>query len=187
MSDQLLFSGVHERLVYSPHFAESMWFDVLREQVSWQQNQIRVFGKWHLEPRLTAWFGPAYKYSSVQWPAAAVPAFLKPLFQRVSDHCQFPFNAVLLNYYRDGNDAMGWHSDNEPEMDAACIASLSFGQQRLFHFRHKQEECKLKVMLEGGSLLVMHHFQDDWQHSVPRSKKHMEGRINLTFRRIITA
>lgn len=186
MSDRILFSNLSQQLIYTPAFAEPFWFPLLRDGVAWRQNQIRVFGQWHMEPRLTAWFGPAYTYSSVNWPSAPVPDFIQPLFDRVSEHCQFSFNAVLLNYYRTGQDAMGWHSDNEPEMDTSCIASLSLGQHRLFHLRHRHNGEKLKVILEDGSLLVMRHFQEQWQHAVPRSKRLMEGRINLTFRRIIT-
>ena len=99
------------------------------------------------------------------------------------------FNSVLLNYYRDGKDSMGWHSDDEPELGKnPVIASLSFGQKRVFHLRHRfdKEIPKVKLNLDHGSLLIMagetQHF---WQHQIPKTARKIEGRINLTFRWIL--
>ncbi len=158
---------------------------ILTKNVKWQQNRIRVFGKEYDEPRLTAWYGPPYRYASVNWPEAEMPRALKVLHTRLCDLTQFQFNAVLLNQYRDGNDAMGWHRDNEPEIDQSLIASVSFGATRTFKVRAYKGQFKTEVDLTNGSLLLMHNMQQDFEHSLPRRKKVLTPRINLTFRRII--
>lgn len=154
--------------------------------IPWQQNSIRVFGKTHLEPRLTAWYGPPYAYSSVSWPGAPLPALLQDLCDALSQEHQFPFNSVLLNCYRNGLDAMGWHRDNEPEMDTRLIASVSLGASRSFKIRDRESKETWTVDLDHGSLLVMENMQENYEHSLPRRKKADCMRINLTFRRIRT-
>ena len=91
------------------------------ESIPWQQNSIRMYGKTHPEPRLTAWMGPAYRYSSIQWPAAPFTAEMREFVKEVEVHTETGgyFNACLFNQYRDGQDSMGWHRDNEPEIDAS--------------------------------------------------------------------
>jgi alkylated DNA repair dioxygenase AlkB len=97
----------------------------------------------------------------------------------------FPFNAVLANYYRDGNDSMGWHSDNEPEIDSVLIASATFGGKRMFKLRNRLTGQKIDIELLDSSLLLMCNMQNHWQHAIPKSKTRNAPRINLTFRRII--
>ena len=158
----------------------------LVKEVNWQQNQIKVFGKTHLEPRLTQWFGPPYSYSSISWPAKEIPEFLAVLQRETEELCKFKFNAALLNYYRDGNDSMGWHSDDEKEIDQSCIASLSFGAVRKFKVRKKKDHgVKQDFILNHGSALIMKNAQELWQHSVPKSRKVVDPRLNITFRRIL--
>ena len=173
------------RLEYFPDAFVDLNADALLSQVDWQQNRIRIYGKEHFEPRLTAWYGPAYRYSSIQWPAKAIPSALESLRKVLEALTGFPFNAVLLNRYRDGRDAMGWHRDNEPEIDQTLIASVSFGATRDFLIRRKGEKNNTVLPLTHGSLLLMHALQTDYEHALPRRLRVHEERINLTFRRIV--
>lgn len=180
----VVFENGEQQLVYYSHFFNSSHFAWLSEQLPWQQNEIRVFGKTHLEPRLTCWFGPAYRYSSIQWPEKKMSPPILALCKQLNSVTDFPFNAVLANYYRNGGDSMGWHSDDEPEIDSSLIASATFGGKRVFKFRHKKTGQTIDIELDDCSLLLMHHMQEDWQHALPKSTRRMAPRINLTFRRI---
>jgi alkylated DNA repair dioxygenase AlkB len=151
----------------------------------WQQNPIRVFGKEYLEPRLTCYFGPKYTYSSVSWPARELAEELIQIQNKLFEQVGFLSNAVLCNYYRNGADSMGWHADNEKEIDQEIIASVSFGATRKMEFRHIQTKERFGVELHHGDLLIMENFQNSWQHAIFK-KKVSAPRINLTFRRIIT-
>jgi alkylated DNA repair dioxygenase AlkB len=163
----------------------------LQQQIQWKQEGMRMFGKYVDFPRLTAWYadeGKYYSYSGlVNKPLPWLPSLmeLKSIAERLSDHS---FNSVLLNYYRTGNDSMGWHSDDEPELGMfPSIASLNFGAVRKIQFRHKSnKDAKVEVILPSGSLLLMKgKIQRHWQHQVPKQKKIHEARINLTFRQIL--
>lgn len=161
-------------------------FEHWQQHVSWQQNRIQVYGKEHLEPRLTAWMGPEYRYSSIAWPAQPLTAHLQSVIVRVELLIQpaQPFNACLFNLYRDGRDAMGWHRDNEPEIDPTCIASVSFGAARDFLIRHRTTGEKWSVHVQHGDLLVMERMQHDFEHALPKRLRVNTPRINLTLRRI---
>jgi alkylated DNA repair dioxygenase AlkB len=159
-------------------------FDIIQREVDWRQNQIRLFGKWHLEPRLTAWFGKPYTYSNIHWEEQKWIAPLEQMREKINMLYPFPFNSVLANYYRTGQDSMGWHSDDEPEMNQACIASVSLGASRVMQFRNIISKEKLSITLHNGSLLIMQHFQRDWQHAIPKTARAIGPRINLTFREI---
>lgn len=152
-------------------------------RIPWQQNQITVYGKTYDEPRLTAWFGPAYRYSSIHWPEAEMPQELQELNGHLSTvlGCR-PFDAVLCNLYRNGQDAMGWHRDNEPEIDPAIIASVSLGATRDFKVRHRTTKEGWTVPLGHGDLLAMEHLQGDFDHALPRRARVEAPRLNLTFR-----
>ena len=152
--------------------------------IPWQQNAITVYGKEHLEPRLTAWMGPAYAYSSIRWPERPITPQVLELRNVVKGFCDAApvFNACLFNLYRNGVDSMGWHRDNEPEIDPACIASVSFGATRDFAIRHRQTKEKWMVSLGHGDLLVMENMQRDFDHALPKRLKVHEPRINLTLR-----
>lgn len=161
----------------------------LTDTIKWEQRAITVYGKRHLQPRLIAWHGDPgirYRYSgdtliAEQWTPALLA--LRALCER---ECGVRFNSVLLNRYRDGQDAMGWHADNEIELgDKPVIASISLGEMRRFDLRHRKSREKRSARLPHGSLLVMAgETQVYWEHQIARSRKVMDERINLTFRHI---
>jgi alkylated DNA repair dioxygenase AlkB len=161
----------------------------LYEELSWQQYAIMLFGRKRLQPRLTAWCsdpGVEYRYSGIcLGPAPWHPA-LDRLRRRLEAGLECPFNCVLANAYRDGQDAMGWHADDEPELgERPTIASVSLGQARAFRFRPRGGGPSRAMVLGHGSLLVMSGpSQSEWQHAIPRSRKPLGLRVNLTFRRI---
>ena len=107
--------------------------------------------------------------------------------KRLSKQLRIPFNALLVNLYRDGQDCMGWHSDDEKELgEQPTIASISLGAERVFKIKHKHSNEKQSIVLQSGSCLIMNGFsQRDYQHSLPKQQKLMHPRINLTFRSII--
>ncbi len=164
----------------------------LKKQSSWHQPEIRIFGKTVLSPRLAVWYGDGdavYQYSGlINQPVPWTPALLA-VRQQVSEHCQIGFNSVLLNYYRDGNDSMGWHSDDEAELGTdPVISSLSLGAERVFLLRHRQakKQRSVRIPLQSGDLLVMAgQTQRFWKHSISKTTKAVGARINLTFRSII--
>lgn len=181
-SQEKLYSSNEEELILHHHIFQSYSIqDFL--SLPWQQNTIRVFGKEHLEPRLTCYFGPAYSYSNIRWEAKEMPTVLFQLKQKIEVIAKAEFNAVLCNYYRDGQDSMGWHSDNEKEIESTVIASVSFGGERTIKFRARNNEQKLAFNLPHGSLLLMNHFQENWQHAISKVKS-ASPRINFTFRKI---
>jgi alkylated DNA repair dioxygenase AlkB len=186
MTSIVLHNDGLERLIYYPDFFSSSYFERLQTELPWQQNDIHVFGKVHQEPRLTCWFGPSYRYSSIQWPAAPLPILIHDIQTELTQASDFPFNAVLANFYRNGEDSMGWHSDNEPEIDSSLIASATFGGKRIFKFRRKSDRQTINIELLDRSLLLMHAMQTHWQHALPKSKTRTAPRINLTFRSIIS-
>jgi alkylated DNA repair dioxygenase AlkB len=165
----------------------------LRSGVDWTQGAITMFGREVREPRLTAWFGTAdYTYSGRTMRAAPWPAELAALRQRVDVASGARFNAALLNLYRDGDDSMGLHSDDEPELGAnPIIASVSLGAERLFILVPKKKAARdrtLEVKLGHGSLLVMAGAcQHNYRHGVPKQPGLTGERINLTFRAVVSA
>ena len=164
--------------------------DELIESTPWRQEQITVYGKPYLQPRLSAWFGDCtYRISGITLqPAPWTPTLLK-LRQRVEALADHKFNSVLLNYYRDGNDSMGLHSDDERDLGREpVIASLSLGETRHFTLRHRtRKDLKpLKLALPSGSLLIMRgQTQRHWRHGIAKSRQACGPRINLTFRKVI--
>ena len=168
------------------HLDLTTWWDWIGGAgQGWSQKDIRVFGQWHKEPRLTAWWGPAYAYASVQWPARPLEGAIADLAAEVGRAVGFEFNAVLVNGYRDGQDTMGWHRDNEKEIDTSCIASLSLGAGRTFKVRDRRTKEVVNLELGHGDLLVMEHLQDVHEHSVPKRARVREPRLNFTFRRLV--
>ena len=184
-----------EQLQYHPLLfdsqEQSLLMNALQEEIPWKQEHIKLFGKTHPTPRLTAWHGDThcvYKYSGVvNQPFPWTPSLLiiKTRIESLSNGTTF--NCVLLNFYRDGSDKMGWHSDDEKELGPnPSIASVSFGATRRFDFKHKTEaHNKFSIHLESGSLLLMQgDMQHHWLHQIPAQKRIQEPRINLTFRYI---
>jgi alkylated DNA repair dioxygenase AlkB len=160
----------------------------LLTELSWQQYPIRMFGKTLLQPRLIAWYGDKdtqYTYSQTTLIAEGWDDNLKQIQEELKHRLQLNFNSVLANLYRDGQDSMGWHSDNEKELGAEpVIASISLGAARTLQFRKKDDhKTKTSILLESGSLLLMRgNTQDNWQHQIAKTKKVKTPRINLTFR-----
>ena len=165
------------------------YFNKLRVGIPWQQDSIALYGKTHPLPRLTALFGETekpYSYSGITMHPQPFSPLLKIIQNKTENISRTKFNTVLLNLYRDGNDGMGWHSDDEKELGKnPIIASVSFGAERLFKLRHKKEKESHKMLLENGSVLVLAGTtQHNWQHCLPKTKKDMAPRINLTFRNL---
>ncbi len=178
---------------YWPGFLPSEEADALLasllEQISWRQERIRLFGKEHLIPRLQAFMsdsGIHYTYSGLKLAGEPWLPALLPLKRRLETLCGQPFNALLLNLYRDGQDCMGWHADNEPELGPnPAIASISLGAPRRFRLRHNASRDTQALTLAHGSLLLMSGpTQHHWQHCLPRTRRCQAPRINLTFRLI---
>lgn len=173
------------------------WFQVLRQAIPWQQPTLRLYGRQSPIPRLSCWVADvdhAYAYSGLE----QSPQAWTPTLQRLRGLIEVQldlkpgrgFNGVLLNYYRDGRDAMGWHADDEPELDPdAPIASLSLGARRTFRLRPRRgAAAPLHLELGDGDLLVMDPpTQSHWQHALPRRLRLREPRLNLTFRRLRAA
>jgi alkylated DNA repair dioxygenase AlkB len=183
----------HGSVYYYPEFFDMNssvhLMNVLQQSLIWESDQLIMFGKRITTRRKVAWVGDpncSYTYSGVQKnPQAWTPELIK-IKTRFEEMTQTEFNSCLLNLYHDGNDGMGWHSDDEKELDAkAPIASLSLGAKRKFAFRHKASKSTISLFLENGSALIMHApTQDYWHHSLLRTKTVQEPRINLTFRKI---
>lgn len=181
-------------IIYYPNFFEKKEADAifvqLTKDIPWQQDEIRVYGKIHPQPRLTALFGnegKPYSYSNIKMQPYPWTLLLQKIKSYVESVTGTSFTTVLLNQYRDGKDSNGWHADNEKELGTnPIIASVSFGAERVFQLKHNLiTGLKQNIILQHGSLLLMkgttQHF---WKHQIPKTSKHIESRINLTFRDI---
>ncbi len=161
-------------------------FYTLFSSCPWHQDELMLFGRKVLTPRLSSWHGDVpYTYSGLTMtPQAWTPPLLE-IKTRAENHARAKFNSVLLNLYRDGRDSMGWHSDDEQELGLnPVIASISLGEPRRFRLRHKKNRDRsVSVDLPDGSLLLMSGpTQHYWQHAVPKTRRKIGPRINLTFR-----
>lgn len=158
--------------------------------LNWQQPELFIAGKMRKIPRRQAWHGdPAasYQYSGRRFTPSPWTETLTLLRSRLEQQCQAPFNSVLINHYRNGADSMGWHRDNEPELGKQpVIASLSLGATRRFCFKPANGGAQaLAVELHSGDLLLMAgETQQHWLHALPKTRKPVDGRLNLTFRAI---
>lgn len=171
--------------------SEHIYHRLLQEQ-DWPDNHYSVAGRQFTLPRLQTWHadpGIRYSYSNNMLQTRCWTPLLSEIRARLETHLNFAFNSVLVNLYRNGGDYVGWHSDNEPELgECPFIASLTFGAERQFAYRHKKTSEHGQMLLRNGSLLIMRpDFQHHWLHSVPLDQSQTEGRINLTFRKIIPA
>lgn len=165
-------------------------FAYLLHAVEWEVHRIRLFGRLVDSPRLSCWIGDAdasYRYSGTRFAPHPWPPALLPVRARLEAETGVAFNSVLANRYRDGRDAMGWHSDDERELGPRpLIASLSLGAARRFVLRHRQEPT-LRHALElspGGLMLMGGETQRLYRHALPRTARPVGERINLTFRRV---
>ncbi|MCO4792780.1 MAG: alpha-ketoglutarate-dependent dioxygenase AlkB [Bacteriovoracaceae bacterium] len=167
------------------------YFFQLVEGLAWQQDQITLYGKTHNVPRLQAWYGDPgmeYTYSGIHLMPNNWTLELKELKEKIESYTAQKFNSVLCNFYRSGSDYVAWHSDNESELGPnPFIASLSFGEERKFILREKDNKVsKVELLLGSGDLLLMSDkTQEVYEHQISKTKKVTEGRINLTFRQII--
>lgn len=172
---------------FIPYALRKTYFAQLISEVNWQQDQLMMYGKLVNIPRLQALYGLYdYSYSGLNLtPQTFTPLLteIKALVEQKSGQC---FNALLANCYRDQNDTVGWHSDDEQELGSnPIIASLSLGEERNFQLKHKITGEKLSFPLKSGSLFIMAgQSQHYWQHCLPRTKKPKSARVNLTFRQI---
>lgn len=163
------------------------FFNILLSSIPWKRDEVKIFGKHIITKRKVAWYadgGLSYAYSNttkegLQWTAELLQ--LKGQVEGLSDT---KFNSCLLNLYHNGSEGMNWHSDDEKSLVAnSTIASLSFGAERKFALKHKQTKETITLNLENGSLLLMKGLtQSYWLHSLPKSAKVSESRVNLTFR-----
>jgi alkylated DNA repair dioxygenase AlkB len=192
-SNLLPFQG---EVTFHPHFYSgseaNAFFKLLQERLAWQQEPIWMFGRQVLQPRLTALYGDPkvpYGYSGIAMEAKPFTEELTQIKNHLQSFTQQEFTHVLCNYYRDGQDSMGWHRDNEPVLGRnPTIASLTFGATRSFQLRpYGKKEPKVSLELSHGSLLLMggesQHF---WEHQLPKTKRVLAPRINLTFRKLIS-
>jgi alkylated DNA repair dioxygenase AlkB len=191
-SEPLVLHLQDAEIIYYPHFFDQKVaddiFSQLKTDIPWQQDNITVFGKTHLQPRLTALFGndgKPYSYSNIKMQPHSWTLLLRKIKVYVESVSEVNFTTVLLNFYRDGKDSNGWHADNEKELgNNPIIASVSFGTERVFQLKHNTiPGLKQNIVLEHGSLLLMkgttQHF---WKHQIPKTAKPIGSRINLTFR-----
>lgn len=163
------------------------WKKKIKDNLKWEQPLVRVYGSSHVVPRMTTFLAEKninYRYSGLIHYGNGWPNWFCPLLMMVTSACKANFNGCLINLYRNGNDRMGWHSDDEYEINSTePIASLSFGASRDFFFKHRNENVKKVLSLHDGDLLVMHpSCQENWIHSLPMRKRIDKARINLTFR-----
>jgi alkylated DNA repair dioxygenase AlkB len=162
--------------------------------VPWRQDNIVVWGKLYSQPRLVAWYGDpncSYTYSGITLAPLPWTDLLLDIRNRIETVTATAFNSALLNYYRDNRDSMGLHSDDEPELgEKPEIASLSLGEERTFTLKHKTNKSAnaVRLRLESGSLLLMKgETQRYWKHGLSKETRPCGARVNLTFRRIVSA
>ncbi len=168
----------------------NQYFNLLFEKAAWQNDEVKIFGKTHITKRKMAWYSAvnqSYSYSNTTKVGKIFFEELITIKQKIELITNEKFNACLLNLYHNGTEGMGWHSDDEKEIEPnSAIASISFGAERYFNFKHKTSKETLKFNLENGSLFVMKgETQKNWLHSLTKALKITAPRINLTFRKMI--
>ena len=182
-------------LIYYPNAFSNeeadMYYKIIASATNWQHDDITVYGKTYKQPRLTALYGDtnqSYGYSNIVMHPKPFTPTLKVIKKEVESITNFKFNTLLLNLYRNGSDSNGWHADNEKALGKnPVIASVSFGASRPFHFKHRTlKDQRHKLILEHGSLLLMTgEMQHYWLHQITKTKKLIQPRINLTFRKLL--
>ena len=170
---------------------KNLWFKSCLNDLNWEKGFIKIFGKTHQIPRLQSWYadnGIEYTYSGKKLKRHNWNETLIEIKGEIEKITSFKFNSVLANLYRDENDSMGLHSDDEKELGInPVIASLSLGESRDLYFKHKNIKKSLNIPQKNGQLIVMHgETQKYWKHEIKKTKKPKKPRINLTFRNIIT-
>jgi alkylated DNA repair dioxygenase AlkB len=178
---------------YGPVFGHSkakLYYEALLKTIAWKNDEAILFNKHIITKRKAAWYGDsnyAYTYSNATKYALPWTKELLELKAVAEKLTEATYNSCLLNLYHDGNEGMAWHSDDEKTLAKnGAIASLSFGAERKFSFKHKQTKETVSLVLENGSLLVMKGAtQTNWLHRLPPTKKIHPPRVNLTFRTIL--
>ena len=173
-----------------PNLRADDYFDKLMQNIAWENDQAIIFGRKIITKRKVAWYGDQafeYTYSNINKYALPWTKELLELNVLVESLTGELFNSCLLNLYHTGEEGMAWHSDDETDLKRdGAIASLSFGAERKFAFKHKHSKEKIELYLEHGSLLVMKDTtQSYWLHRLPPTKKVTTPRVNLTFRTIV--
>lgn len=166
------------------------YYERLMHHIAWKNDEAIIFGKHIYTKRKIAWYGDLafeYSYSGIRKIALPWTSDLLELKELAENASGETFNSCLLNLYHNGSEGMAWHSDAEKDLKPnGTIASLTFGAQRKFSFKHKIKKEKVDIYLEHGSLLVMKdHTQSHWLHRLPPTKTVSHPRINLTFRTIL--
>lgn len=174
---------------YSAEESDTLFSRLLLEN-AWPDNHYCVDGRMFELPRQQTWHadpGIRYSYSNNLLQTRDWTPLLSDIRERIESELKCSFNSVLVNLYRDGQDYVGWHADDERELgESPLIASLTLGATRTFAWQHKDSREEGSIVLESGTLLVMRPgFQHHWYHSIPRDASVREARINLTFRRVI--
>ena len=167
----------------------NLYLDKLLTTIEWRNDEAVIFGKKIITKRKVAWYGEKefeYTYSNTTKRALTWTTELLELKNHIEKETGETFNSCLLNLYHSGDEGMAWHSDAEKDLKKnGAIASLSFGAERKFAFKHKETQEKVELFLENGSLLVMKDTtQSHWLHRLPPTKKVTKPRVNLTFRTI---
>ncbi len=180
-------------IIWEPNFIDSInaheYLSYFTTELPWLGGKIQVFGKEYEIPRKQVFFADddlSYSYSGKTLPKSSWDEKVVEIKNSIESNLDDTFNACLANLYRDGNDSNGWHSDNEKELGInPLIASISLGETRRFYLKHNKTKEKISLDLSHGSLLIMGGaLQHHWKHHVPKSKKEMRPRVNLTFRKL---
>ncbi len=189
--DQKEFSVQDGAYHFDPNFFIPKYADALLERLTnkilWKQESMNMYGKKIDFPRLSAWYGDkekSYSFSGTTYIPNPWTKELLYIKEQIEPIAKANFNSVLLNLYRDGQDSMSWHADDEKELGInPIIASVNFGDTRTFQLKHNNTKEKISLNLSHGSLLIMKgEMQHHWKHQVPKTKKKKQPRINLTFR-----
>jgi len=172
------------------HENANHYYEKLLSNIEWKNDEAVIYGKRIITARKAAWYGDKeynYTYSNTTKQALVWTEELIQLKQIIEEETSETFNSCLLNLYHNGDEAMAWHSDGEKTLkENGAIASMSFGAERVFQFKHKQNGKKVNILLEHGSLLIMKdETQKNWLHRLAKSSKIKTPRINLTFRTIV--
>lgn len=177
--------------IYIPNFYDKStadnYLERLIKDILWKQESMNMYGKKIPFPRLTAWYGDndkPYSFSGITLNPNPWSKGLQKIKDDIEHKADVEFNSVLLNRYRDGNDSISWHTDAEKELgENPVIASVNFGAERKFQLKHIETDERINLVLQHGSLLIMQGaLQHYWKHQVPKTKKKLGERVNLTFR-----
>ncbi|TRW25975.1 alpha-ketoglutarate-dependent dioxygenase AlkB [Flavobacterium zepuense] len=184
-------SILNGQYIYAPNFFTKLdsdkYFQILKNDIRWNQESMNMYGKQVMFPRLTAWYGDndkPYSFSGITLSPHFWTKELSQIKDKIEPIANTQFNSVLLNRYRDGNDSISWHTDAEKELGInPIIGSVNFGATRKFQLRHIITKEKIEIELTHGSLLIMQgELQHFWQHQVPKTAQKVNERLNLTFR-----